>query len=607
MIESLNINYGVVDECFKYYRGVLFDSSKRQIRNFPEALWDKYPNHNLVPQGRDVFKEKHINLISAKNDWVAFQTLITLAVPFVLSKTSKLTLSSIQGYRCIRLAPWCESKEINIEINIEALVEDNDRSKKADLLLKKESVEYDAYQVAIAWIELKIPKDISPQIYKGGINIYVSLGIGDEEFIGEVTFETEVKNVILPEKSESIFELDLWQHNSIIARHYEVERYQDAHFEILKHYVASLADLGQKCISIIASDAPWAGQTCHRLDDGSNTYEYNIIEIEKEINGNFNYDYTKMQRYIDLCFQYGIDKWIKIFGLVAVWADPEYGLGNPTDDYPDALKLRYHDKADGKMKIMKKGTDIDQYIRSLQNYFIDNGLIDKVLLSADEPMDFEYYSIIIERIKKIAPEFRFFAAINHTEHIELCQADVDNFCMILPSVTQEWDKISYYKSIYNKIYTWYVCCGPAYPNMFLRSNLLETRLVGILTEYLGLHGFLRWNYTVWNTNPKQSLCWHLFPAGDNCFVYPGEDGKPLLSLRYKQLKRAIEDFMLIDMLKKKNNELALQVLNNAYTSLFKFSTQKDLVISNNSAADMFNLEFNNFQNMKIDILTALEN
>lgn len=607
MIKNDVIQFGVVDEGFKYYRGVLFESSRRQVKNYPEALWEKYPDHNLVPRGRDVYTQKHIDLIAARNDWAAMQILVTLDVPFILSKTTGLTLSSSQGYRCIRLAPWCNNQDIVVGMNIEGFVEDNDRSKKADVLTKMGSSEFDAYQTAVVWTELTVPENTAPGVYQGGVRIFISRGMEEEQAAGEITFELTVKNVILPDKKQSTFELDLWQHNSIMAHHYGVERFGEDHFRILENYVASLADLGEKCISIIASDVPWAGQTCHRLDDGSNMYEYNIIDIIKRKDGTFHYDYTKMQRYIDLCFQYGIDKWIKVFGLVAVWTDPEYGFGNLTDDYPDALKLRYLDQSDGKMKMMKKGTEIDHYIRSLQDYFVEKNLIDKVLLSADEPMDFDYYSVIIKRIRENAPKFRFFAAINHTEHIQQCQKDVDSFCMILPSVTQEWDKVEYYKSQYDKIYTWYVCCGPAYPNMFLRSDLLETRLVGILTEYLGLHGFLRWNYTVWNKDPEKSLCWHVFPAGDTCFVYPGKDGRPVLSLRYKQLKRAIEDYMLIDMLKKKDGEKAKQILEEAYRALFKFTSPKKLAFTDYGAEEMFDLKFDKFQNMKKAILDELEN
>lgn len=602
----MSLYFGVADEAFKYYTGVLYDSSRRQTRNFPESLWEKYPNHNLVPGGRDLFNQKSISLLSAKNDWAAFQVAVKMESPFLISVSRGLNLSPKRGVCCIRLDGWCEAERVGIKLQIEELVGDSDRSKKADVLTNKDFNEYEAYSVGLVWVELQVPKDAAAGIYCGGVRLYKSMGLGDEELAGEVAFQLEVKNVTLPDKRESNFDLDLWQHNSNIARMYEVARYSDDHFAILENYVASMAELGVKNITIVASDIPWCGQTCHRLDDGSNVYEYNIIDIYKDKNGKFHYDFSKMQRYIELCFKYGIDKWIKVFGLVCVWVDPEYGYGNLTEDYPDAVKLRYWDENDGCMHLMKTGQEIDNYIRALQDYFVEHSLIDKVLLCADEPLDFEYYSNIINRIRKAAPRFRFFAAINHTSHIELSKDCTDSFCFILPSVAEEWEKICEYKNQMDKVFTWYVCCGPSYPNMFLRSNLLETRLVGILTEFLGLDGFLRWNYTVWNPNPRSSLCWHLFPAGDNCFVYPGQDGKPLLSLRYKQLKRAIEDYMLMDMLKKEDEDLAKRVFTEIYSLVFLTQDPKTLVACDKTAETVFCLKYDAFERAKRILLDALE-
>ena len=97
-----------------------------------------------------------------------------------------------------------------------------------------------------------------------------------------------------------------------------------------------------------------------------------------------------------------------------------------------------------------------------------------------------------------------------------------------------------------------MCCWPPIPNTFISSPLLESRLIGILTAYMDLDGFLRWNYTVWPERPRERISYRYpnWKAGDTNFVYPGNDGRPLLTLRYKNFKRGIEDFELINMVKK---------------------------------------------------------
>ena len=74
--------------------------------------------------------------------------------------------------------------------------------------------------------------------------------------------------------------LDLWMHPTTLARYYHVEPYSERHFEILKRYLASLIPLGVKTITVIASDAPWNGQS--KLFNGNyiaNIFENNMVTI----------------------------------------------------------------------------------------------------------------------------------------------------------------------------------------------------------------------------------------------------------------------------------------------------------------------------------------
>jgi hypothetical protein len=92
------------------------------------------------------------------------------------------------------------------------------------------------------------------------------------------------------------------------------------------------------------------------------------------------------------------------------------------------------------------------------------------------------------------------------------------------------------------------------PNTFISSPLAEAQLIGALTEYMGLDGFLRWNYTVWPENPRERISFRApnWKAGDTNFVYPGST-RPLLTLRYKNLLRGIQVFELMQMAKERHD------------------------------------------------------
>jgi hypothetical protein len=127
---------------------------------------------------------------------------------------------------------------------------------------------------------------------------------------------------------------------------------------------------------------------------------------------------------------------------------------------------------------------------------------------------------------------------------------VDDYVPYIGTMADEYDIMKeYQKNLKGKRFLWYVCCGPAYPNTFIGSRLTESYFIGILTSYLELDGFLRWNYTVWNDDPRTDIRYSNWAAGDTNFVYPAANGAPLLTLRYKALKRGIQFYELLERLR----------------------------------------------------------
>lgn len=600
----MKIKYGIIDEAYKYYTGVYYDSSAAQMRTYPEELWDKYNNLVPVPFGRDLFLEKSISLIACRNDFVSFQVGINCDKNYFVTVDDRMSLSLKRGYTAIRAEAECDNLDITITANIEDMVIDDDRSSKCDILLKAAKKEYQAYDTAMLFYTLYIPRDCRKGVYNGRVKLYSSLKFEDEKFEGEVSFILRVYDVVLKDKKDSKFYLNLWQHNSVIANHLEVPRYSDEHFKAMESYIKSLAELGQRCVTIIASEIPWAGQYSHRsLNDMTDVYEYNMAKIEKKPDGEFVYDFSAIKRYINLCFRYGIDRYIEVYGLCNIWQDEEYGFGKFAKDHPDAIKLRYKDLSDGCIKTIRNGREIDDYIKALHDFFVENGYIDKVLIVADEPLDRDLYKRCVERLKRVGPRFRFCAAINTASHVEECRDYVDCFSVILPSVCEEYQRIQKYRREYNKLFSWYVCCFPEYPNSYISSNLLETRLIGFLTYCLNLDGFLRWDYTVWPKNPRKDLRWHTFHAGDANFVYPNADGSVLLSLRYMQILRGVNDYLLTEMAEENGIEIRRKILskllnNKSITKMYSSDVKK--------AADFFNLDYQAFEEVKVYILERLE-
>lgn len=431
---------------------------------------------------------------------------------------------------------------------VESVVDD-DGLRKEDIILETDTMEYIKINGGI-WCELSVPKDACLGTHFGKIKVYKKKMFEAETLVKTLDLKLFVSKYVLPDVSERSFHLDLWQHCSNIARHHDVRLWSDEHFSVLESYVKTLADIGQKTVTLIVSEIPWSGQSCFAFPKfDSNLFEYSMVKVTKR-NGSFNFDYSAMQRYIDLCKKYGISDELSLYGLANVWSKEEYGFGKVSEDYPDGVRIRYYDENDGVFRYMTKSEEIDQYIRSLEQYFLATDQMSAVRLCADEPADVVAYKASIDHILSIAPSFKLKAAINHAEFIGEFEKEIFDFVPYVGCLQKEYDKVKkFQKEMPDKRFLWYVCCGPDFPNTFIKSPLRESAFIGILTSYMELDGFLRWNYTVYNKDPRKSIVYGSFPAGDINFVYPSYNGGALLTLRYKALLRGLEYYTMLEALK----------------------------------------------------------
>lgn len=570
---------GVQNEAYKLVTGT--DTAQRYI------------------QFRDLPKE--ISLSAGLNDSAAFEVIFAGDNDFFLTTGHGYRIAQDWTLPVVRVSVHGLTDEANAyPATIQCIDQhvDDDGRFRADAILTADSFVIKKRSFHSLWVEIRLPKDAVPGIYTYAVTFYLSERSTDETILAEVAAHVEVLPYCLPDVRDHRFHLDLWQHSSNLARKHETPLWSDAHFSVLENYVRSLGELGQKAVTVVVSDIPWQGQGCVNEERrGADLFEYNIISIHKDRAGVFHYDYTAMQRYIDLCAKYGIDREISVYGLANVWAiDGDAPLA---PDYPDGVRLSYIDEADGCRRFMRSAAEIDDYIRALYEYFRTTGQLARVRLAADEPGDIAKYRQILDHIYSIAPGFQCKAAINHAEFIGAFGKEVCDFAPYIDCLMAEYDKIREYKAtMAGKRFLWYVCCGPDFPNTFLRSALTETYLIGVLTSFAGLDGFLRWNYTVFNDDPRADIRFGNFAAGDTNFVYPAKNGAPLLTLRYKALRRGIELYELLERAK----ETAPEAAQAAYDTLLHADKWGDPAAKHTLAAT---LEYDAYARVRRDLMLAL--
>ena len=224
----------------------------------------------------------------------------------------------------------------------------DDRRQWMEYLDRSGYAEAPAYRPQAVYVRIRIPANLPAGVHEGRVTAYTQLGFEDEKLYWQGVIRLQVAGVTLPDVRDWSYHLDLWQHNTSIARYHHVPLWSDAHFCLIDRYLASLAQLGQKAVTVIAAEIPWSGQRCFRdRTYPSYLYEHAIVDVTRDSMGQLAFGYQKLDRLLDLAAKHGVDREIEVLGLLNIWTDDEFGFGKVALDAPDAIRVRCYDQRTG--------------------------------------------------------------------------------------------------------------------------------------------------------------------------------------------------------------------------------------------------------------------
>lgn len=519
----MNIDFKILDSSIKHIKG----------------------EENLISLERNSFKV-------LKEEKFAFQILIKGDKPFFccLGKTKDIHWTGLNDKIRIDISEGCEITDMSFL----GYVVNDDEKIVGDPILKNKSLFIEDFQMI--WVSCKVPKEFSKKKLNLKINAYYTKGYEKEKLIFTENVNIDVIDYVMKPIKDGEFYLDLWQHLSNWARTYNVEYFSDDHFNIIDNYIKELSDLGQKVINLIISDYPWAGQRCYQFEENaSNLYEFNIVKVSKDINGNIKCDFSALDRYIDICMKHGIKEEINIFGIIGNW--DAFSFGNPIENYHDPIRINYYDEKEQCFDFIKSKEEFVEYLSIVFNHLVEKGVWDKVKIISDEPDNPELFKKSVELIKSAIEdeEVNFKCAIHNQDFFEEFGENIQCLSLNTCEAINNIKKLSEIKNEVNKRggkFTWYSCCFPEDLNIFIKSSLIESRLKGWFTYYLEFDGFLRWAYAIWPNDPLKDIRYKYpkWNAGDMFFVYPGKDLKPMSSVRCENFIFGIQDFNIFKEIEK---------------------------------------------------------
>ncbi|GMF22360.1 unnamed protein product [Phytophthora lilii] len=591
------------------------------------VAWASPTAHVELPEG--------VRLAAARKEVTGVQLRLKSNVPFLMTTdTSNWMLPLGHGPRA-RVAVdsrFVPPHMLKVEAFVVGCVEDEN----ADLVmetLERTAVSSKAAREHAVYLRVRVGENLDPGVYELPLRVFTQeAGFRDEQLTWSSSFAVRVVDVRLPAPSNWHFRLDLWQHWTAVARAHRVALWSNRHFELIDRYMAPLSEMGQKCLSVVATEMPWAGQQCYMEEQNASAlFEHAILEVYEDPTHGvpLTVDFSHFDRLLELAFRHHLDHEIEIFGLLSVWRDPVAGFNAPAeltahhlrppptasapDPAPasearrrtsssgsglasptagassggqnagangigqeqsnassspphspptnssqapafviDGWRIRCQDRTTQRVRYLRRVSEVESFIEQFYAHCVALEVADRVRVCADEPRDVAVFHEQLRFMQRLAPNFRIKLAVNHSEFFSPAYTppQVADYVPLLPLACADLEvtrRLANDARARGGHVCWYVCCGPAFPNQFVSSPLVEGELVGYLTFFFELDGFLRWNYCLWPARPWDDLRWRapMWKVGDMYFVLPGHDGWPVETLRLESLRFAGQAFELL--------------------------------------------------------------
>jgi hypothetical protein len=222
--------------------------------------------------------------------------------------------------------------------------------------------------------------------------------------------------------------------------------------------------------------------------------------------------------------------------------------------------------------------ELADFIRAYAPRLKQRGLWDAAYVyNVDEPPENQWDTVKNNHllVKSIAPDLKTWLCLNQPKAVRQLQSFAD----VLDVYIRQFDSsgVEAYRKEGKQV-IWAVCVWPhEHPNLFIEYPAIDARIIGWLTYRYGISGFEYWGLNQWGENTG-NLDWANFrsgdtrtrwrrtqwPWGDGWLFYPGENGEPLSSIRFENVRDGFEDSELLSLLaarggKREADELAASV------------------------------------------------
>ena len=208
------------------------------------------------------------------------------------------------------------------------------------------------------------------------------------------------------------------------------------------------------------------------------------------------------------------------------------------------------------------------YLKAYASHLRARGMLeDAYVYNVDEPPEDKWDTVRnnYRFVKSVEPELKTWLCLNQPKAVR----ELQHYTDILDVYIRQYRSSGVAANLQpGKQLIWAVCVWPhEHPNLFIEYPGEDARAIGWLTYRYGISGFEYWGLNQWGPNTGRRdwanfqnggtrTSWRVtkFPWGDGWLFYPGDQGEPLSSVRFENLRDGFEDAEMLMLLARRGHK-----------------------------------------------------
>ena len=387
--------------------------------------------------------------------------------------------------------------------------------------------------------------------------VWIDFRIDDLEHVGvhEITvtanstlserplFESVVIIEVLPHELPALDIIHTeWFHCDGLADYYGVEVFSEEHWEIIERFLRKAVEMDMNSVLTPTWTPP--------LDTavGGTRTPVQLVDVAM-VNGAYQFGFTRLRRWMDLCQDVGIHT-LEIAHLFTQWGAEKTPAIYVDINGVKELRFGWHVSAvDPEYRRF-----LDELLPRMNELFDREWSRDRIVYHiSDEP---QYPTMLdsYQAAKDVVSELlEGWTVVDAISSIEFYRSGA------VPVPVVATDAVAPFLAEQVEPLWVYYCVGQneGVANRFIGMPSLRNRVIGQQLFAHDIRGFLHWGFNFYNSfhsthriDPFKDVCaGGALLAGDAFVVYPGPDGEPLESVRFRVLAEAMADHRAMQLLR----------------------------------------------------------